>query len=179
MTTLVVGGAGSGKSVYAEKILCELAGEVPRIYLATMQPFGEEAVARIAKHRAQRADRGFQTIECYVNLKATDIPKGGAVLLEDIGNLCANELYDPAGSGDGTADAVVRGVEYLQSRCQTLVIVSNEVGAGGSNYEGDTLRYLRVLGEVNQRLAALTDNVCEVACGIPIYYKGGESHVDL
>ena len=59
----------------------------------------------------------------------------------------------------------------LQAQCGTLVIVSNETGAGGRDYEGDTLRYLRVLGEVNRRLAALADSVCEVVCGIPVYYN--------
>ncbi|MBE7004248.1 MAG: bifunctional adenosylcobinamide kinase/adenosylcobinamide-phosphate guanylyltransferase [Ruminococcaceae bacterium] len=174
MTFLVVGGAASGKSAYAERTLCKLSADKPRAYIATMKPFGLEAEARIKKHRAQRAGRGFQTIECYVNLKTAGVPPSSAVLLEDVGNLCANELFDPAGAGEGAADAVVRGVEALQKRCAALVIVSNEVASGGVDYAGDTLRYLRVLGEVNQRLAALADNVCEVVCGIAEYYKGEE-----
>lgn len=172
MTVLVAGGAASGKSAYAEELLCKLSGDAPRVYLATMKPFGAEADARIAKHRAQRAGRGFQTIECYVNLSAAEVPPGAAVLLEDIGNLCANELFDPSGSGDGAADAVVRGAEALQRRCAVLVLVSNEAGSGGADYAGDTARWLRVLGEVNRRLAARAEAVCEVACGIAEYYKG-------
>ena len=171
MTVLVVGGAGSGKSAYAEKILCKLSEYENRIYIATMHPFGVEAEERIARHREQRAGRGFHTFECYVNLESLSLPPDCAVLLEDIGNLCANELYDPEGSGDGAADAVLRGVRRLQAQCGTLVIVSNEAGAGGRDYEGDTLRYLRVLGEVNRRLAVLADSVCEVVCGIPVYYN--------
>ena len=137
-----------------------------------MRPFGAEAAARIEKHRAQRAGRGFETFECYVNLSSAPVPPDGAVLLEDIGNLCANELFDPEGSGDGAADAVVRGVEALRRRCRVLVVVSNEAASGGADYFGDTRRYLRVLGEVNRRLAALANAVCEVVCGIADYYKG-------
>lgn len=177
MTALVVGGAASGKSRYAEELLCKLSGNAPRVYLATMQPFGSEAVVRIERHRAQRAGRGFETVECYVNLEATKLPRGCAVLLEDVGNLCANELFDPSGSGDGAADAVVRGVARLQEACAALVVVTNECGAGGANYAGDTLRWLRVLGEVNRRLATLSDAVCEVVCGVPVYYKGEEPDV--
>lgn len=176
MTILVVGGAASGKSAWAEKLLCKLSGDAPRLYLATMRPFGPEAAARIQRHREQRAGRGFRTVECYVNLESVVPPPDAAVLLEDVGNLCANELFDPMGSGEGAADAVVHGVAALRERCRTLVIVSNEVLSGGTQYAGDTLRYLRALGEVNIRLAALADRVCEVVCGIPVYYKGEGVH---
>ena len=137
-----------------------------------MRPFGPEAAARIEKHRAQRAGRGFETVECYVNLLSAPVPPDAAVLLEDVGNLCANELFDPEGSGDGAADAILCGVEALRRRCRALVIVSNEAASGGADYLGDTRKYLRVLGEVNRRLAALSDAVCEVVCGIADYYKG-------
>ena len=172
MTVLVCGGAASGKSACAEELLCKLSGDAPRAYLATMRPFGTEAAARIEKHRAQRAGRGFDTVECYVNLSSAPVPPEAAVLLEDIGNLCANELFDRGGSGDGAADAVVRGVEALRRCCRVLVIVSNEAASGGADYLGDTLKYLRVLGEVNRRLAALADAACEVVCGVVDYYKG-------
>ena len=174
MTVLVAGGAASGKSAYAEQLLCKLSGAAPRVYLATMQPRGEEAAARIEKHRSLRAGRGFQTVERCVDLRAAEIPTGSAVLLEDIGNLCANELFDPAGGGADAAEAVLRGVEALRGRCRALVIVTNEVCSGGANYAGDTLRYLSVLSYVNRKLAAGADAVCEVVCGIPAYCKGEE-----
>ena len=170
MTVLVCGGAASGKSRYAEELLCKLSCDAPRIYLATMQPFGEEAAARIRKHRAQREGRGFQTIECYVNLSSLALPPDSAVLLEDIGNLCANEMFDPAGSGEA-ADAAVHGVEALRRQCRHLVIVSNEVCSGGADYGEETLRYMKNLAEINRRLASLSDRVCEVVCGLAEYYK--------
>ncbi len=159
---LVCGGAASGKSAYAESMLCRLSGDAPRIYLATMMPYGDEAASRIARHRAQRAGAGFETRECPCGLPDVSVPPDSAVLLEDIGNLCANELFDPAGCGDGAAGQIL------------LVVVTNELGSAGADYAGDTLRYLRVLGEVNRRLAAMADAVCEVACGLAEYYKGEE-----
>ena len=174
MTILVCGGAASGKSAYAEKILCKLSGTGPRVYLATMRPYGDEATQRIGKHRAQRADRGFRTIECYVNITTADVRTDDAVLLEDIGNLCANEMFDSDGIGEDAADAVVRGVETLQGRCRHLVIVTNELCSGGTSYAGDTLRYLRASGEINRRLARIADGVCELVCGMAEYCKGEE-----
>ena len=74
MFTLVIGGSASGKSRYAEALLQAQPG--PRLYLATMRPFDAECEARIARHREERADKGFATIECYVNLKEAEIPSG-------------------------------------------------------------------------------------------------------
>ena len=58
--TLVIGAAASGKSAYAES-LC-LGHDGPRVYLATMEPFGEEGARRIARHRALREGKGFSTL---------------------------------------------------------------------------------------------------------------------
>ena len=58
------GGAASGKSRYAEDLLCALSGEGPRIYLATMEAMDEESRARVRRHRALRQNKGFSTLEC-------------------------------------------------------------------------------------------------------------------
>ena len=171
---LVVGGAGSGKSAWAESLLLSAAPPGARkLYIATMEPSGAEARARIGRHRRMRGGKGFETVERYVDLGSLEVPDGCAVLLECLGNLCANELYGLQGAGDDTEEAVVRGVEHLMGRASALVIVSNEVGAGGTAYQGDTLRYLRTMGRIHQRLAAMADGVCEVACGAAVWYRGG------
>lgn len=173
MLTLVVGGAGSGKSACAERLI-ERSDAAKRVYLATMEPFSGEAAARIEKHRVMRANKGFVTVERFTDLAGVTVPPDSAVLLEDLGNLCANELFSPRGAGDGAADAILRGVEHLLAKCRDLVIVSNEVFTGGTDYAGDTERYLSVLAYLNRKLAALSDRVCEVSGGIATYYKGEE-----
>ena len=65
MNTLVIGGSGSGKSEYAESLLC---GCQNKIYIAAMQPFGEEAEVRIARHRELRAEKDFVTLERYTKV---------------------------------------------------------------------------------------------------------------
>lgn len=172
MLTLAVGGASSGKSAWAEELILR-SPHGPRIYIAAMEPAGGEAMARIRRHRAMRAGKGFETVECPLGLSALRVPPGCAALLEDLGNLCANELYSPRGSGEGAEEAVLSGVAHLRRLCGELVVVSNEVFSGGMDYQGDTLRYLRLLARVNRRLAAQADRVCEVVCGIPVYHKGG------
>ena len=103
-----------------------------------------------------------------------NLPARGTALLEDLGNLTANELYSPEGAGPRTAEAVLQGVETIASQCENLIIVSNEVFSGGADYAGDTGQYLRALAQINNAVAARADNVCRVVCGIPVYYKGGE-----
>ena len=167
MFTLVIGGSASGKSEYAERHVLSLPGR--RIYVATMEPFGEEAMTRIAWHQLLRRDRGFETLECCHALEQAAVPAGSNILLEDLGNLTANELYRPDGGGRG---AVFRGIDSLLRQCAHLTVVTNDVCSGGQDYLGDTLRYLRELARINRTLAKQADRVVEVICGLPNVLKG-------
>ena len=171
MFTLVIGGAASGKSEYAENLIWR-AGPMKRTYIATMEALDGESRARIARHRALRAQKSFETVECYTNLEQLRLPGGGAVLLECVGNMAANELYSPHGTGIDTEAAILRGIDALLLQCRELVVVSNEVFSGGYDYEGDTRPYLQVLAAVNRALAARADRVAEIVCGQAVYYKG-------
>ena len=173
MLTLVVGGAASGKSEYAERLVLQTA--LPRYYLATMQVWDAECAARVEKHRRMRAEKQFETLECPLHLGTVRLPARGTALLEDLGNLTANELYDPTGAGEAAASAILDGLDRLAAQCEHLVVVSNEVFSGGANYAGDTDRYLKALAQVNNALAARADTVVRVVCGIPVYYKVGPS----
>ena len=172
MLTLVLGGAASGKSGYAESLVLKTA--LPRYYIATMQVWDAECAARVEKHRRMRAAKQFETVECPLHLENICLPARGTALLEDLGNLTANELYDPAGAGENAASAILEGLDQLAGQCAHLIVVSNEVFSGGADYAGDTGRYLKALAQVNNALAARADHVVRVVCGIPVYYKGVE-----
>ena len=171
MMTLVIGGAASGKSEFAERLVLD-AGNRPRYYIATMQPFDDECRERIRRHRKMRAKKQFKTVECFVNLEQVTLPPKGVILLECISNLVANELYSLDGAGDAAVESIHQGILHLKSQCEELVIVSNEVFSGGSDYKGDTLRYLRILAQMNRMLAKEANIVYEVVCGVPVRHKG-------
>ena len=177
MLTLVLGGAASGKSACAESLVLKTG--LPRYYLATMQVWDAECAARVEKHRKMRAQKQFETLECPLHLDRLPLPGRGTVLLEDLGNLVANELYSPGGAGKHTAEAVLAGLERLAAGCDDLIVVSNEVFSGGADYAGDTDQYLLALAQVNNAFAARADNVCRVVCGLPVYYKGGRKAVTV
>ncbi len=172
MLHLIIGGAGSGKSAYAEKIIVE-SGAYPHYYVATMQPFGKEALSRIERHRKLRAGKGFETLERQISLSKLELPEDGcAVLLECVGNLLANEMYDPAGSKEACIGEIVLGVKRLAEQAKCVAVVTNDVFSDGNTYDAETMRYIAYLGEVNRRLAELADRVTEVVCGIPLARKG-------
>ena len=166
MIVLLTGGSGCGKSTYAEKIVDAMPRE-KRVYIATMQIYDEESVRRVARHRAQRADKGFVTMECPKDLGALEIEAGSVVLLEDLVNLTANEMFD-----GGDPSRIVPALESLASRCRHLVMVTNDVFSDGVQYDPSTQEYLRVLAHVNGQAARIADTVAEVVYSIPLILKG-------
>lgn len=75
MLTLVLGGAASGKSGYAESLVLKTA--LPRYYIATMQVWDAECAARVEKHRRMRAAKQFETVECPLHLENIRLPARG------------------------------------------------------------------------------------------------------
>lgn len=175
MLILVTGGSASGKSAHAERLLCEHAAG-SRLYLATMQPFGAAAEKRIARHRALRQGKGFQTVERPLNLAGLELPRRyDGILLEDLGNLLANELFAPAGAKDAAFGSILAGIERLQDCCETLVIVTNEIFSDGLPYPAETVRYIELLGRLNAAICARADEAYESICGILLPIKEGET----
>ena len=131
MLTLVVGGSASGKSAFAERLAVQSG--LPRFYVATMRVWDAESEKRVARHRAMRREKRFETLECPLHLEKLDMPARGTALLEDMGNLAANELYDADGAKADAVSAILRGADRLRAQCAHLIIVSNEVfrGRGG------------------------------------------------
>lgn len=183
MMLLVAGGSASGKSEYAEQRAMSLARETgyPLFYLATMMPYGEEAAARIERHRRLRADKGFETIERYTDILG--LCRGAAadendfcqraaqstVLLECMSNLTANELFH-----DRTVDAeqkIIDGIGALKTLCRHLIVVTIDVFGDGTVYDESTEAYRRCLGRINRCLTEMADEMIEVVYTIPIYHK--------
>lgn len=160
MLIIVTGGSASGKSEYAENLVPN-AGS--RVYLATMEPFGAEAEARIARHRKLREGKGFETIECPVNIgDCFEACRGRHVLLEDLPNLVANEMFSShAHSTAGIAAQILD----LARISESLICVTGILTADGRIYDESTMKYLKELALIERTLAAQADRVIEVVCG--------------
>ena len=169
MTVLITGGSKCGKSSLAEKLLETCTKN--KYYIATMKPYGGEALEAIERHRRLRAGKGFETLEKYTGLYELRLPEGCFVLLECMANLCANEMFTQSGFTDPT-DNIMRGIGYLKSRAERLVIVTNSVGSDGVSYSPGTNAYIKALGELNALTAEISDTVIECVYGIPVILKG-------
>lgn len=182
----ITGGAGSGKSEYAEQLAerlhAELAG--PLYYVATMHPAprDSDAAARIAKHQKRRAGRGYTTIECPTDIaqlralltKGSNQPDIAAdasravFLLEDLTNLYANEVYGTSGH----PHEIVAPLLELKRQAGAVIIVANELYSDGIAYAPETATFLRDLAGIAAELSAAADQVTEVVYGIPVQLKG-------
>ena len=168
MITLVTGGSKCGKSSFAEKLLDDFQGE--KIYLACMIPRGAEAEKAIAGHREMRRERHFKTIEKYTDIHQAAVPKNSALLLECMGNLLANEMFE--NNEPQPCEKIIRGIMCVASQVRELVIVTNEVSCDGFEYSKEVREYISQLNRINSRLAASAHNVVECVFGIPVIHKG-------
>ena len=171
MLILLTGGSACGKSTYGENLAAQ--GPKPLYYIAAMQPFDDECLKKIARHRALRKDKGFETVERYTAVDTLELPKtGGTALLECLCNLTANEMYIQPETPVDPVEKVVAGVENLRRQTDTLIVVTNDVGSDDEDYSEETRAYIRYLGEINARVADMADRVYELVAGIPICLKG-------
>ena len=166
MIVLVTGGSGCGKSTWAEKLVQTLPME-KRVYVATMQVYDRESELRVERHRKQRADKGFRTVECEKDLANAPIEDGSIVLLEDMVNLTANEMFD-----GGDPARIVPAIRNLAARCSHLVMVTNDLFSDGMEYSPSVQEYLRCLAEINRQAAEMADCAVEVVYSIPVALKG-------
>ena len=166
MKTLVLGGARSGKSRFAEGLARGFEGQ--KTYIATAEPFDEEMRQRIARHRQQRAADGWTTIEAPLDPAAAIRGAEGFILLDCItvwlGNLMHHERDIPA-----SIDALLAVLAETQSQ---VVLVSNEVGLSIVPENAMARRFRDEQGIANQKLSAAVDAVFFIAAGLPLKLKG-------
>jgi adenosylcobinamide kinase/adenosylcobinamide-phosphate guanylyltransferase len=173
--TLVLGGARSGKSRYAQQ-LAEQSRRV--VFVATAKASDEEMRAKIERHRRDRP-KEWPTIE-----EPLDLPKVLAerelqseVIVVDCLTIFAANLLEAEGEDSAAIEGRVEALcEALRNAQCDVVLVSNEVGSGVVPAYPVGCRYRDLLGEINQKVARIADDVVLMVAGLPLALKG---HVEV
>lgn len=165
--TLVIGGARSGKSAFAERLV--VGSRRARRYIATAEAWDDEMRTRIAQHRRDRAG-DWITVEAPLNLPAAlaAVSVDEVVLIDCATLWLTNHLL-------AEHDLVVETEGLIQAlaTCEApVVIVSNEVGGGIVPENALARRFRDEQGRLNQRLAAEAALVVTVIAGLPMVLKG-------
>ena len=164
--TLVLGGARSGKSRYAEGLV-----EIPasRVYLATAEAGDREMAARIEEHKKRRGP-GWETVEEPLELAAALKTHSGPqkpVLVECLTLWMSNLMA----AGRDAEDEVRALVDCLGGLPGPVVLVSNEVGMGIVPDNALARAYMDNAGRMNQAVAAAAQRVVSVTAGLPRILK--------
>ncbi len=175
--TLVLGGARSGKSTYAQKLAAERGERV--LYVATAEAGDGEMADRIAAHRAERPAH-WKTLEAARQVGgAIRLNRGEAnvILIDCLTLLASNAIIPLPEPATAQAAEAALNVEvddllaaYAESQAE-WIIISNEVGLGLVPPYPLGRVYRDALGRANQRLAAEADEVLFMVAGLPLKLK--------
>jgi adenosyl cobinamide kinase/adenosyl cobinamide phosphate guanylyltransferase len=168
--TLVLGGARSGKSRYAESLFAALPAEwmPPWAYVATAEAGDEEMAARISAHRSRRAPH-WQTIEAPRDLAAAIAASENMPILVDCLTLWLSNLL--LAKAD-IQNEILHLETALAAATAPIVLVSNEVGSGIVPEHALGRHFRDLQGILNQRIAARADRVVLMVAGLPLAVKG-------
>jgi adenosylcobinamide kinase/adenosylcobinamide-phosphate guanylyltransferase len=169
--TLVLGGVRSGKSRYAQQLVEQSR---PVVLVATARITDDEMRAKIARHRKDRP-KEWLTVEEPLELSKAlaEHELDSEVIVVDCLTIFAANLLEAEGENN---EAIERRVDELcdalrRVQCN-IVLVSNEVGSGVVPAYPLGRRYRDLLGEINQRVAAIADDVVLMVAGLPLALKG-------
>jgi adenosylcobinamide kinase/adenosylcobinamide-phosphate guanylyltransferase len=173
MIELVLGGARSGKSRYAEQQA--INSGLPVYYLATAEAGDAEMQARIAHHQ-QRRPAEWQTLEEPIQLAAAIRQHTGpdvCVLVDCLTLWLSNVLFDRHGNIQENQFATQRTalLDALRECNGRVIMVSNEVGLGLVAADAMTRRFVDEAGFLHQDLAQICDRVVLVTAGLPQQLK--------
>lgn len=170
--TLILGGARSGKSHYAQALAARAGKDV--FYLATAQASDDEMRAKIERHRKERP-ASWKTIEVPLDLDCAVTQYGNkdaCLLIDCLTTFTANLML----AENGNEEAVFRRIERLRSAlictAASVVIVSNEVGSGVVPAYPSGCQFRDLLGEINQTIAQISRQVVLMIAGCPLALKG-------
>jgi adenosylcobinamide kinase/adenosylcobinamide-phosphate guanylyltransferase len=169
--TLVLGGVRSGKSRHVQTLA---AGVSSVAFVATARPSDEEMRRKIERHRAERPKQ-WRTFEVPLDLDSVLAEEGSnyrIVMVDCLTLYAANLLEAEHGNLIAVEERLQKFYAALRSAPCSVALVSNEVGSGIVPPFPEGRTYRDLLGEINQRVASIANNVLLMVAGLPLTLKG-------
>ena len=192
MNILISGGCKNGKSSYAQNLAVKLAEKTPEIpenkvanppsliYFATMIPHDSEDDERIQKHREDRKNLGFSTVECGKSISeaAKKLEPGSVVLFDSLTALVANEMFDGRTDFDSLEteeETILKKLQdelkILMAQVSSVIFVTDTIFNDGKIYDKTTELYRKILAKTEQFVAKNCDRVVEMTSKLKIESK--------
>lgn len=195
MIALVVGGAKSGKSMFAQDLAkslneslknyleedldSELEDDLEKkngklYYVATMNPYDLEDLKRIENHLKEREGYGFNTIEETIDMSKVSkvIQKEDIVLIDSVTSLVTNCMFQGKDFFKEVNEDILSGILEIINAAGDVVIVSDYLFSDSIQYDCYTESFRKEIGVINRKLAEFADIVVECSYGNIIYHKG-------
>lgn len=192
MNILISGGCKNGKSSYAQNLAVKLAEKTPEIpenkvanppsliYFATMIPHDSEDDERIQKHREDRKNLGFSTVEFGKSISeaAKKLEPGSVVLFDSLTALVANEMFDGRTDFDSLEteeETILQKLQdelkILMAQVSSVIFVTDTIFNDGKIYDKTTELYRKILAKTEQFVAKNCDRVLEMTSKLKIESK--------
>ena len=165
---LITGGSRSGKSSYAERLALELSDNP--VYLATARIWDEEFRERVRRHQERRGPQ-WTNIEEEKFLSRHDL-SGRVVVVDCLTLWSTNFFFDLESDVDQALAAAQHELDRFLAQDATFLLVTNEIGLGGTSENELQRKFTDLQGWVNQYAASRADEVVLMVCGIPVTIKG-------
>ena len=177
MRVFISGGCKNGKSHYAQS-LAKAQETHALYYIATMKAADSEDDDRIARHRQERAGKGFTTIEQPFDIRniLQSCDPGGSFLLDSLTALLANEMFLPMGRvNEKAAQKICGEITHVLERIKNIVLVSDYIYSDAALYDPLTECYRKALAQIDRAAAGICDVVLEAAYTRVVVHKGKEA----
>ena len=166
MKTLIIGGAASGKSAYAEGLASN--SKLSKIYLASANIHDEEMQLKVDKHKLRRGDDWTTISEpLEAEKKITNLNDNQIMLFDCTTMWLTNQMLNKA----DVQIEILQLTDSMKFSKGSLIVVTNEVGSGIVPENSMAREFRELQGFLNQELASISDSVIQVIAGLPLFLK--------
>jgi len=178
MRIFISGGCKNGKSTHGQQLAKKQCGQSDTLYfIATMKPSDDEDIERIARHRYERKDLGFTTVEQPTTIEEIleKCDHNASFILDSLTALLANEMFLQEDCFDREAcGRVAKGINQVLDTLSNIVIVSDYIYSDANLYDPLTESYRKSLATLDRLVASKCDVVIEIIHAQIVIHKGEE-----